>query len=397
MKQILFVDDEPMILEGLQRTLANMRHEWEMRFAASGEEALQMLEECPADAVVTDMRMPRMNGAQLLQEVMRRNPKTIRLILSGFSDAEVIMRCVGGTHQFISKPCDGDTLRRVVRRALDMDAWVNNEDLKALVSRLPSLPSLPSLYFEILRELESPSGSLDRMGEIIGRDAAMTAKILHLVNSAFFGLQRELSDPTEAVMQLGLETIRSLVLGIHVFSEMKTTGKAAMLSQELWNHCLATAIRAKSIAKTERLDRELVETSFTAGLLHDVGRLVLLANLPGECLEAWRRAEEEHLPLVETERSVFGADHGAVGGYLLGLWGLPARLVEACVYHHFPAQCPNREISPLSIVHVANFLVHDSPDAGNFVLMPRLDEHYLAELGIWEHVKPWCRLPKKAA
>src|SRR5208283_4976452 len=150
MRQLLFVDDEPLVLQGLQRMLFSMRREWEMRFATSGAEALRMLAEKPADLVVSDMRMPQMNGAQLLNEVMRCHPKTVRLVLSGHSDMDLIMQIVGGTHQFLSKPCDGETLRTVVRRALAVDSLVNNDSLKALVSKLGALPSLPSLYFDIM-------------------------------------------------------------------------------------------------------------------------------------------------------------------------------------------------------------------------------------------------------
>ena len=143
MKRVLFVDDEPLVLQGLQRMLFNMRHEWDMRFATGGAQALKMMAEAPADAVVTDMKMPEMNGAQLLNEVMRCYPRAVRVILSGFSDQEMIMQCVTGTHQFVAKPCDGETLRKIVGRALAMDDWVQNRSLRELVCKTGTLPSLP--------------------------------------------------------------------------------------------------------------------------------------------------------------------------------------------------------------------------------------------------------------
>ena len=397
MKQILFVDDEPMILEALERTMSVMSREWTMRFAGSGTEALKLLEEKPADAVVSDMRMPYMNGAQLLHEVMLRHPQTIRLILSGFSDAEVIMKCIGGTHQFIAKPCSGETLRGILCRALGMQHWIQNEKLRALVTRISSIPSAPSLYFEITREVESGNGSLERVGQIIAKDPAMTAKILHLVNSAFFGLHRQLSDPTEAVMQLGYETIRSLVLAIHVFSEMKTSGKAMAEIQKLWNHSMATATRAKTLARTEKMDKELVETSFTGGLLHDIGRLVLWANLPREYEDAIRLANDEKLPLVETEETIFGTNHASLGGYILGLWGLPAALVESVVFHHFPSKVTGRSLSPLAIVHLSNVLELQSGQFATDPVPPTLDQTYLTELGIWERACAWQKIASTAA
>jgi putative nucleotidyltransferase with HDIG domain len=386
-----------MILEALQRTMAVMAREWQMRFANSGAEALRMMEIEPADAIVSDMRMPYMNGAQLLHEVMLKHPKTIRLILSGFSDAEVIMKCIGGTHQFISKPCSGETLRNILKRALGMDQWLNSDSLKSLVSKLPILPSMPTLYFEIVREAESENGSLEKVGSIIQRDPAMTAKILQLVNSAFFGLRRQMSDPTEAVMQLGFETIRSLVLGIHVFSEMKSKGRAETEIQKLWNHSMAVAARAKNIARTERMERELVEASFTAGLLHDVGRLVLWANLPEKYEEAVRLATSEKIALIEAEESVFKASHASLGGYMLGLWGLPVPLVEAVVFHHMPSFVKSPSVSPLSVVHLSNVLEQETSAEFSLGITPGLDQAHLTEVGMWERAQAWYKSVCKAS
>ena len=369
--------------------LFGMRREWDMRFAGGGSEALRMMAEAPADVVVSDMRMPEMNGAQLLNEVMRLHPKAVRFILSGYSDMEMIMQCVSGTHQFLSKPCDGETLRSVVTRALEMDLWLNNDSVKALVSKMGALPSLPSLYFEVMEQLGAPETTLDQVGVTIAKDPGMTAKMLQLVNSAFFGLCRQISDPTEAVMQLGLETIKSLVLGIHVFSELGPAMNGPFSAEELWHHSLATGRTARRIAKLERQEKRIIEESFTAGLLHDIGRLVLLANLPAQYKEAFENAQRGGITLVEAERAAFGAGHPEVGGYLLGLWGLPISLVESAVYHHRPSLCQAKNFMPLTAVHAAN--VFEEEIAGNAGPESRveLDREYLTGLGLWNRVPVW--------
>lgn len=394
MKRILFVDDEPLVLQALERMLHTMRREWSMRFAPGGAEALQIMAEQPADVIVSDMRMPGMNGAQLLNEIMRLYPKTIRFILSGFADHEMIMQCVGGTHQFLSKPCDSETLRNVVGRALGMDAWMNNDNIKALVSRMGTLPSLPTLYFEIMNQLGAPETTLDQVGVTIAQDPSMTAKMLQMVNSAFFGLRRQITDPTEAVLQLGLETIKSLVLGIHVFSEFEDIVDAPFSVEKLWHHSLTTAGTARRISQLERQELIIVEEAFTAGLLHDIGRLVLLANLPDKYVEAIHQSERKSIPLVDAEREVFGVTHAEIGGYLLGLWGLPLSLVEAAVFHHSPRSCQTPAFTPLTAVHVADVLGHQSfTDIHQSLLRPQLDRQYLTEMGIWDHVQIWNTLP----
>lgn len=389
MRRILFVDDEPYVLEALERMLHNMRHEWDMRFASGGAEALRFMAEAPAEVVVSDMQMPDINGAQLLNEIMQLYPKTVRLILSGFADMEMIMQCVNGTHQFLSKPCAGETLRNVIRRSLELDGWLNNSELKSLVSRLGTLPSVPALYFQILNELGSPHATLDKVGETIAQDPGMTAKMLQMVNSAFFGLRQQLTDPTEAVLQLGLETIKSLVLGLNVFSQLETATSADFSAEKLWQHSLATAITARRIAQMECREKCMVEETFTAGLLHDVGRLLLVANLPDQYKEACDRAKEDGITLVEAERAVLGASHAEVGGYLLGLWGLPISLVEAAVFHHFPGKCQVKVFAPLTAVHVANVLVQEDGAVPRPFPQPAIDEDYLNEIGVGNRVPSW--------
>jgi len=391
MKRILFVDDDSMVLETIESMFQNTRTEWDLRFASSGSEALQLMEKQPADVVVSDMRMPKMNGATLLNEIMHRHPKTVRFILSGYADMELVMHCVGGTHQFLSKPCDIAILQSTVRRAVEMDAWLNNDQVKTLVSRLATVPSVPTVYFQILKELRSPEATLDIVGATIAQDPAMTAKMLQLVNSAFFGLAQKLNDPTEAVMHLGMETIKSLVLGIHLFSELESAKGSRFEMEKIYHHSLATAAMAKRLAQLEHQKREVIDVSFTAGLLHDIGRLVLIANLPEQYAEAIARSHKDSISLVEAERATFGATHAETGGYLLGLWGLPVPIVEAAVFHHCPRACQNHGFTSLTAVHIANVLEPNREMCHNPDLLPQIDVEYLAEAGLADRVSSWTQ------
>ena len=194
-KRILFVDDDELALRGLDRLLRTMRDEWEMEFTDSGEKALARMALVPFDIIVSDMRMPGMNGAELLNEVLKRHPKTLRLILSGYADRDLILKCIGSTHQYLAKPCDAKTLKMTVRRAAHLEESLKSEALRLLLNRCSVLPSVPALYSEIVETLQDPAADVEEVGAIIVRDVAMTAKILKLVNSAFFGLGNEISSP----------------------------------------------------------------------------------------------------------------------------------------------------------------------------------------------------------
>ncbi len=388
-KRILFIDDEPLILQGMRRQLHGMRHEWDMDFAESGPDALALLEKNQYDVVVSDMRMPGMNGAELLNEVMKRHPQTVRLILSGYADQDLVMKCVGSTHQYLSKPCDPDALRSAVMRATTLDLSLQDGPIRQLVNRLDRLPSLPKLYVELVDALGDPDIGLDQVASIVAKDIGMTAKILKLVNSAFFGLAREVASSHEAVVYLGQETIKSLVLSMQVFSQFDAAKLQGLCLDELWQHSLATATAAKKIAEATQADTKLIDEAFVSGMLHDTGRLVLVANLTDKYSRVLQLARDKQIELSEAEREVFNATHAEVGGYLLGLWGLPVPVVEAITFHHCPARSASKAFCPLTAVHVANVLVQEECAVSAGVAPPQLDLEYLQSLGLADRLDDW--------
>jgi HD-like signal output (HDOD) protein len=387
-KRILFVDDEPLVLTGLQRMLRGMRDEWEMEFVACGVDALARLAAVPFEVVVTDMRMPGMNGAELLDEVMRLHPKTIRIVLSGHADKDLILKCVNSTHQYLSKPCDSLTIKATVQRACGLENVEEHERLRVLVAQMGRLPSLPSLYVQIVEELNDPSATIEHIGQIISQDLAMTAQFLKLVNSAYFGLSRPVANPAEAAMYLGIETIKSLVLSIHTFSEFNDLNGCGFNLDALMHHSMSTAGRAREIAQLEDCSQKIINECFVGGMLHDIGKLLIAANYPKDYEQATRLVAEGRLSACAAEKEVFGVDHAGVGGYLLGLWGLPVDVVEAIALHHSPRRTKNLVFSALTTVHVADVFEHECagqpPVSDN-----ELDGPYLAALGLDHRVVAW--------
>ena len=387
--RILFVDDEDLALRGLNRLLYSMREEWDMEFLDGGEKALKRMAEAPFDVVVSDMRMPGMNGAEFLNEVMKRYPKTVRLILSGYADRELILKCVGSTHQYLSKPCDADSLKMTVRRAAELERTMKSESLRQLVTRCVDLPSVPAVYSEMVEALQNPESDVDTIGSIIIKDGSMTAKILKLVNSAFFGLGHKISDPNEAVAYLGTDTIKSLVLFANAFAEYEGVQLNNFSIEGLWAHSLVTARAAKLVATCEDAERKLVDEAYVAGLLHDIGKLVFAANLAGDYEKALALAREKKITLAAAEREIFGADHADIGGYLLGLWGLPVPVVEAIALHHRPGKAVQKVFLPLTALHVGNALAEPTLPSVPHIVTSGVDMEYLTEVGIRNRYYTW--------
>lgn len=375
-KKILFVDDEANVLDGLRRILRDMRGQWEMEFAASGQQAIEILGSRAFDVVVTDIRMPGMDGRQLLEKVKQSYPQMVRIILSGHSEKDLIFSSVGLAHQFLSKPCDIETLRATVARACAMRELLEDEYLLEVVSSIDVLPSLPSVYKDVIEEVNSEDGSLEKIGEIISKDAGMSAKLLQLVSSAFFGLPERSKSIARAVNLLGIEIIKTLILSVSIFSQYESSGLASIST--LWDHSLETGMIAKNIATNQKLDKD---EAFLAGLLHDVGKLILLDKLPQKCEEAANLSKTGACSIWEAEQTVLKTTHAHIGAYLMGIWGLSGTLVEAIALHHCPGKCSNSTFGTLTAVHLADWAEHSRrAEAGKY----GLDKEYLNKLGLSE-------------
>lgn len=392
--RVLFVDDEPNVLAGLRRTLRPMRHRWEMGFACGGHEALSLLQDDPSDIViVSDLRMPGMDGVELLTEVKKRHPQAVRIILSGHAGMDTLLGSVGVTHQFLTKPCEPKVLTEVIEGVRALRKLLASEELRTLIGGIDSLPSLPKLYADIMHEIGSDRGSIRRVGEIIATDIAMTAKILQIINSAFFGMTSRVATPEEAATLLGMDVIRGLVLSTQVFSgfEKKTPGLdlgAVQRSSE------KAGVLARRIAAAEGVDPAVGDAALMAGMVQDVGRLVLASHPDRSYEKVTLSMRTQSIADWEAENTIFGSAHPEAGAYLLGVWGLPHEIVEAVAYHHCPARSGSSDFSPLTAVHAANALLEDPGADGR----PRgLDLRYLERLGLADRVPAWREISAEQA
>lgn len=358
MKRILFVDDEPRILEGLERMLHPCRKQWEMTFAASGAEALAILARQIHDVIVTDMRMPEMDGAELLQRVRERYPAMIRIVLSGQFETEAAMRVVQAAHQFLTKPCDAGKLQEVIERSCQSDEIVFDAATRSIVAAIGELPPLPRTYAALVDALNDPQTSLDQVGAIVQRDVAVAAKVLQLVNSAFFGLSREVSTVSMAVGYLGFEVLKQLVMTVELFRTFTCTRPVTGFSvEQIQQHSRSVA----AVAAKLPMPQKLAAATSVAALLHDVGKLILAVRLPETFERALEASLRENRPLYSVEEEMHGTSHAEIGAYLLALWGLPCSIVGAVSRHHHPLHAAgDRSINMDAAVHIADLLVHEA-------------------------------------
>ncbi|MEA3134702.1 MAG: hypothetical protein QOG17_2548, partial [Gammaproteobacteria bacterium] len=354
MKHILFVYDERQLLDSMRARLYKHRHDWNMSFLYSGEEAIAALETQHVDLIVSDVRMPGMDGGQLLTVVKQRWPTTVRIIVSGYSDPVQAVRLTSIAHQYVAKPCDARELENIIDRCFHLQALLSQESLRRVVGRIGSLPAMPKTYARLQTALSQITVTAGEIADIVNADAAIASKVLQVTNSAFFRLRKPMVRIKDAVTYLGFATIRNLVLSAEIFSEWKTPLDLPEFDPEqLQIHAQAMAAACKSLAE----GRMSADDAWLAGLVHDIGYWILVQECPGELARALEAARLGSLPLYECERRVIGATHAEIGGYLLGLWGLPYSIVEAVALHHTPATVTPHGYDLLGALAVAHALL----------------------------------------
>ncbi|MCC6492918.1 MAG: HDOD domain-containing protein [Pirellulales bacterium] len=395
MLRVLIVDDDAEALYRTQRLLRAFRRDWYMKFCFGPEPALDALALEPYDVVVADLKMPGADGGDLLACVRDLYPDAIRLLVCSQTEHTEMLRSLGPAHQYLAKPVDPILLRDAISRAGLLGKRLAKPGLKALVSQISTLPSLPGVFLQLVDELRNPEASVQRVGDLISQDVAMTAKVLQLVNSSFFGLTVHVKDVHHAAALLGLNALKPLVLSAGVFRQLETSRVPAELAEQVLEHSVAVGCLARRLADAEGLTRDQADNAMLAGILHDIGKLVLADHFGREYAAVCLAAETADIPLLDAELDQFAASHADIGGYLLGLWGLPQDLIEAVALHHDPNSHELSHFTPLTAVHAANAIVNGG-DLADLASSPRmaakLDRRYLARLQCERRLKDWQAL-----
>ena len=378
-KRILFVDDEPELLDSLRARLYKRRHEWNMVFLTSAQQAFAELEQGAADLVVSDVRMPGIDGGEFLRVLKEHWPETIRIVLSGYAEQVQVLKLVSLAHQYIAKPCDAQRLENVIDRCFRLSDILCQDSLRSVVGRISSLPSMPSVYTQLQEALLKPDTSAATLADIVAQDAAITAKVLQVANSAFFRLPRPLTRIKDAVAYLGFASIRNMALSAEIFTHWQPQALKELDVERMQAHALAIADASMALAA----GTPLADDAWLAGLLHDIGYYVLMQEEPQRLMQAVALAREQGIACDRAERQIIGASHAEIGAYLLGLWGLPYPIVEAVAWHHTPQLVPKQGFDLLAIIATAHALLgeHAMPIAHlSNEMLPAVNEEYFSGL-----------------
>ncbi|HVY26275.1 MAG TPA: HDOD domain-containing protein [Polyangiaceae bacterium] len=395
-RRILFVDDDELILRSVERVLRRPASErgWELCFATSGAAALDEMTRSPVEVLLADASMDQMSGATLLRKVQERDPSVVRILLSGHTGLDVLRMALPHAHQFLPKPCDGELLRCTLESACGLRSLLARAEMRQLVGSSNELPSAPRTFIELSNALANPHTSARTVSEIIERDIAISARVLQLVSSAFYGLPRAVTSIGGAVAYLGVEVIKAIVLSVEVSRMFPLTQGIPDFSVEALQQ---RGLRATQLAKRLLGHEPGGDVLVVAGLLQDAGQLVLASRAASRFGIALSTASTRKLPLYEVELDMFGATHAEIGGYLLGLWGLPPRVVGAVAHHLEPQRAGSRVFDAAAALYAANLLV-ENPDVPALEQVPpktiALDLTFLRMVGVAHQLDEWRRLAR---
>ncbi|GGQ73183.1 HDOD domain-containing protein [Couchioplanes azureus] len=349
----LFVDDEPRILDGLRRSLRGKRGEWDMDFVSEGAEALKLMADAHYDVVVSDMRMPGMDGAELLTQVSQRHPEVARVVLSGHIEPEATVQVAVAGHRFLTKPSDAETLTGVIDQLLVHTSAHHQEQARRIAGAVRAIPTLPE-HADRIVALLAPDASLSDAVWTAMHDVGLTAKLLQLSNSRFFGAQPRNSSVESIVNAMGVPMVQAVAGAGHALrpaSEWSPAVEAHL--RAVWRHTVATACLVDLVASPANRPH-----AQAAALLQDVGRLVCLAGVPdgAECAVDLAAQTRDGVPFRD------------VGVELLHLWGLPAPIVSAVAQRDTPQSPDPSGLGVTAAVRTAHLLIQrtDSacPDGG---------------------------------
>lgn len=378
-KTLLLVDDEANILKALQRIFSPLGYQ--VFTADNGARGLEILAQEKVDLVISDMRMPGMNGHEFLKQVRALRPTTMRAILSGFAEGKDVIGCLrdGSARMYILKPWDNELLIREVEKLLQLGELFSRRQLLEVFNNLRDLPTMPDMYGRLCTMVEREAG-LDEIAQLVEHDQTIAAKLLQVANSVYYNMST--GSVRQAIVYMGLTNLKTIVLGLSVLKQLDGLHGGFFSKDVLWDH--ADRVNRLAHMVFERcLGRQMKENEATAGLLHDIGRILLIKDYTQPYSGVYRSVfQNQGTTFRDTERSLMGISHDEVGGFLLNWWSLPHPIVEAAMFHHDPLNeaIIHREV--VAAVHIADYFAWKQKKA---LTLPKLQEGAFAILGTDEH------------
>jgi HD-like signal output (HDOD) protein len=383
-KSILLAVKDPQLLIDTTQALGA---EWEAISVACEEDALEQVEKRPFDAFLADFNLGSPDASDLLNMVLEKRPETPCFLLAYEADLALVAAKVNGSPHILPKPIEPASLKSRIESGVKGS---DSEPSESQPAATETAPPVSPVYAEVLKALEAPDVTSKLAGEIIARDAELTAQILKLTNSSYLGLPGNITDPAKAVESLGLEAVRAAVMALQFLAEHSQLRPGYLSLDDIWQHSINVGQIARDLVLFETKDRTLASQALAAGLLHDLGKVVLAKNFDDLYGRVYSLGRKQPVAIWDIEKEMFGANHGEIGACLVGMWNLPGPIVDAAALHHEPPVGEHDQLTPLAAVHVANVLEHElRPEGKEMMVAPIINTPFLNQLGLLQRLPIW--------
>jgi HD-like signal output (HDOD) protein len=363
---------------------------WKSTSVSNEADALAHLERHAFDVLLVDFNLGSPDTtSELLNQALEKRPETIRFLLAYEADLALVAAYVSGPHEIIPKPVEIASLKSRIECGVFPQDSNRNQSGGDPATVASDSPAVPAIYAEVLKALDFPGVTKSQVGEIIARDEALTSEVLRLIKSACPGLPRSITDPVEAVEAMGLETVKALVMALRFLAEHSQLKPGYLSLDKIWEHSTHVAQLARDLMLFETKDRALAGEALAAGLLHDLGKVVLASNFDDLYGRVHSLARNQPVALWDIEKEMFGANHGEIGGCLVGMWNMPSSVVQAVALHHEPPVGEDQQLTPLAAVHIANVLEHQIRQSDEFRVAPVMSMAFLNDLGLLQRLPVW--------
>jgi len=387
--RVMFVDDDPLVVRGIARNMSMMGVKMDIAVRTSAAEALKSLEKELVDVIITDLYMPGIDGTALLEEVRSHYPTVLRFVLSGEAKPGVMVQAARLSHQYLSKPCETPLLHKTIVETVARMGAIKNPEVTKTIAHLEGVPSRQASLAEFLRLLSDNSVSLDTIATSLKKDPGLSARLLKVANSPYFGHSGAIESLDDAIGLLGMDMIVSMAATHKLFAVTPPPAASNLKLDALWEHCVYVSSLVRHVGYKLKVPQSVMREAGTAALLHDIGKLVLAYAAPSAFAAAYTRAMAEHMPGWQAEYFIFGNHHAEIGGCLLKLWGLPGTVVDAVSMHHTPHNSTEDRVGPVTLLHIADTLAHAANSEG---IATFLDTAHLKALKLPEDLDYWLGL-----
>jgi len=385
---ILMLDQQSELKNSLEKRFQKANNHYEILFTSSEDEVPIILENENIDILICEMSMLKNGGVQFFEDINQKHPDIIRFLFIEDDEQDLALKSMLHINHFIKKPVDANIICRFIDRIVNVRTVLGSEKLLLLSTRVNNLPSLPEVFFQLMEELQTECPSVPKISKLIEHDSSIASRIIQIVNSPAVGLSHRINNIEQAISLLGLIMTKTLVMYAGVNSYLHTPVHILATAESINNHSFTIGNLAEAISMAETGSYALSQEAKMAGILNNIGYLLLLNN-PETQINIKNILYAEKQTLFEAERMHTSITHGEIGAYFLGIRGFNESLLEAIAYYYRPNVRPASGFNTLTSLHIANALTPSPLKSIIPCKKLQLDYHYIEKLGLIDRIETW--------